>query len=576
MFRECEVIQGRGLTTSNLGMGYKKLVQSLDNKFYQNKVCKPKRLIQAYKLVNKTKASSTKSVSLVVLNTYLKETLYNVSKNVKDHSFKFKPINRVEIPKFNDDIQKLELPSYKDKVIQKVIKMTLEEIYESKFLNSSHGFRPKRGRHSALKSVIGWNGTKWFIKGDLFRCFDSLNHHILEQLLKKEISSKPCIDLYWKAVKSHPINSINNADEFNIVGVPQSGVLWPMLLNIYLHQLDKFMQIKIEKSKTSSPISIEHPKYKKVQIKISNIRQYFLSIYKHNPSLSIDQERTKLKEIVKLEKTRSQYPSEIEGLGYRVYYVRHANDFLIGINGPRRIAKEIKLELQTFFLKKLKLIFNSKKTKISCSDQGAYFLGARLKRPQKRLTNSATKTGKLVGTKVPSGRIIPVATLEYVTGKLQLQGICKIKSLKKHDLIPTRKTAWINIAFATIIKKYNDLWQEILDYYSFAYNRRQLNYLQYLVSHSLACTFMNKLKLNSRKPVFKKYGKPIQVQNKDGKLVCFKLVKNFLRTEKNFNNVLLFGFETFKYSFKIRRFFEKPSIILDTKRSIEMYNIKDL
>lgn len=136
MLRECEVIQCRGLATSNLGMGHKKLVQNLNNKFYQDKICNPEKLIQAYKFVSKSKASNKKDLDSETLDSYSKDTIYSVSKSLKDHSFKFKPIGWVEIPKPKGGIRKLGIPSPRDKVIQKVMAMTLEEIYEPKFLNS--------------------------------------------------------------------------------------------------------------------------------------------------------------------------------------------------------------------------------------------------------------------------------------------------------------------------------------------------------------------------------------------------------------------------------------------------------
>lgn len=138
MFRKCEVIQRRGLTTYNLGIGHKKLVQDLDNKFYKDKICNPKRLIQAYELVSKSKGSNTKSIDSETLDSYSKDTIRSVSKSLKDHSFKFKPIKKIEIPKPNGGIRKLSIPSPRDKVIQKVMAMALEEIYKPKFLNSSH------------------------------------------------------------------------------------------------------------------------------------------------------------------------------------------------------------------------------------------------------------------------------------------------------------------------------------------------------------------------------------------------------------------------------------------------------
>ena len=89
---------------------------------------------------------------------------------------------------------------------------------------------------------------------------------------------------------------------------------------------------------------------KKVHTKISNMRQYFLPTYRYNRSFTEEQKQERLKEILKLEKVRAKYPSTIQGPGYRVYYVRYADDFLIGINGPRRMAEELKQKLQKFLL----------------------------------------------------------------------------------------------------------------------------------------------------------------------------------------------------------------------------------
>jgi len=582
MFRECEVTQRRELTTSNLVMGHKKLVQDLNNNFYKDKICNPAKLIQAYELVSSNKGINTKGIDSETLDSYSKDTIHSVSKSLKDHSFKFKPIRRVEIAKPNGSSRKLGIPSPRDKVVQKVMAMALEEIYEPKFSNSSHGFRPKRGTHSALKSVTRWTGTKWFIEGDISKCFDTLDHHILETLLKKEISSKPFIDLYWKAVKSHYINPVNKVEEFSNVGVPQGGVLSPILSNIYLHELDKFMQTKIEESKKSGPTSIDNPHYKKVHTKISNMRQYFSPTYRRNRSLTKEQGQERLKEILKLEKVRAKLSSAIQGPGYQVYYVRYADDFLIGINGPRRIGEELKQELQTFLLNELKLTLNLEKTKVTRSDHGAYFLGARLKRhasrtnDQKRRTCSVTRTGRKVRARVPQGNIIALAPLEHLIRKLQSQGICKTRNLKKHDVIPTRKTAWTNLNLVTIVQKYNNVWQGLLNYYSFAYNRCQLNWIQYLLHHSLACTFMNKLKLNSRRQVFKKYGKTIQVKDESGKLVAFKLVKSLPRIGKFSNKILPSGFETFKYNLRTQSVFDKACKICGTKRNVEMHHRRPL
>lgn len=287
--------------------------------------------------------------------------------------------------------------------------MTFEEIYENKFLNSSHGYRPSRGIHSALASTTDWNGTKWFIEGDISKCFNSLDRHILEQLLRKEISSKLFIDLYWKAVKSHYVDFIKKVEEIRNLEIPQGNVLSSVLSNIYLHELDNFMQIKIEISKKSGPTSKDNPKYKKVHTKISNMRQYFSPTYRRNRTLTEEQ------------------------------------------------------ELKTFLLDKLKLTLNLEKTKITRSNKGSSFLSARLKchmsrtNDQKRRKNSATVTGRKVRARVPQGRIVALAPLEHIIKKLQPQGIYQIKNLRKHNVIPKKKTAWINLDLIEIITKYNSV-----------------------------------------------------------------------------------------------------------------------
>jgi len=87
---------------------------------------------------------------------------------------------------------------------------------------------------------------------------------------------------------------------------------------------------------------------------------------------------------------------------------------------------------------------------------------------------------------------------------------------------------------------------------------------------------MNKLKLNSGRQVFKKYGKTIQVQNDKGKLVAFKLVKNLPKIEKFSNSIISSGFETFKYSLRTRSVFDKPCKICGTKRNVEMHHRRPL
>lgn len=273
-------------------------------------------------------------------------------------------------------------------------------------------------------------------------------------------------------------------------------------------------------STESGNTSIPNPEYKKIHNRISNLRQYFSQKKKKN-----------------IHKERAKLPSTTPGKGYRIYYTRYADNFLVGVNGPKRIAEELKEEMRIFLSEKLKLTLS--KTKITRSDERVLFLGAHIRRHTSRTNdqNRRTKLGekRKVRARMPQGSIIVLAPLERIVKRLRSQGICKIRNFSNRDVIPTRKTAWINLETTEIVQKYNEVWTGLLNYYSFAYNRSQLNFIQYLLHHSLACTLMNKLKINSRRQVFKKFGKEITVdKRKSGKPIKFNLIKSLKRINKFF------------------------------------------
>jgi retron-type reverse transcriptase len=120
----------------------------------------PQNLKYAYDLISKKKGANTKGVENTTLDGYSNETIKSLSESFKNHSFKFKPIRRVHIPKRDGSKRPLGIPGPRDKVVQKAATIELENIFENIFENSSHGFRPKRGTHTALKEISGWAGTK--------------------------------------------------------------------------------------------------------------------------------------------------------------------------------------------------------------------------------------------------------------------------------------------------------------------------------------------------------------------------------------------------------------------------------
>lgn len=155
-----------------------------------------------------------------------------------------------------------------------------------------------------------------------------------------------------------------------------------------------------------------------------------------------------LKEVLELEKVRAKLNSRIPGPGHRIYYLRYADDFLIGVNGPISIALNLRDEIKEFLKEHLKLELNLNKTKITSAIKSrALFLGTQIKvahnrtHDQKQRNKSRTWIGRLVESRIGLGQIRLLIPLERITKGLESQGICKIRKFKTREVIPTRKTA---------------------------------------------------------------------------------------------------------------------------------------
>jgi len=513
---------------------------------YSN-LCKQEILMKAYELVSSKKSANAISTdSSQSLDSYSKETFKTLIKSLKDHSFKFKPIRREFIPKKNGGSRIIGIPGPRDKIVQKAASLLLEQIYENNvFLPSSHGFRRGKSTHSALFQTRSWANIDWFIEGDIAKYFDTIDHNILQSLLEKQIEDQQFIELYRKTVRCKYVDLVQNRIENSKLGTPQGGILSPILSNIMLHELDSLMNELETYSKTTGKTSVPNPVYKKLHTEISNKRQRYPWAF-----LTKEQQNDRMKHIKALEKKRAKINSTIPNVkAFRIYYVRYADDFLIGVNGSYDLAYKIRELIADFLKQELNLELNIDKTKVTNAKKDrAHFLGASLRvlvsrtKDQKRITGLRTKGGRKIRRRIPAHNIAVMAPLERIVKKLADQGMCNIKNFKTRDVIPKRKSAWVNLPLHTIVRQYNYVLRGILNYYSFAYNRAQLNFIQYLIQHSLACTVMNKLKLSSRAQVFKKFGRSIEVpivvsdgldnRKKSIKTVSLKLEKSFKRIDQ--------------------------------------------
>lgn len=197
-------------------------------------------LIYAYDNIKSKPGNMTPGTTPETLDGISLEKLEDLSKSLRSEKFTFSPSRRVEIPKASGGTRPLSIASPMDKIVQEAMRLVLEAIYEPLFADSSHGFRPNRSCHTALKKVSQeFQPVQWVIEGDLAKFFDTISHQKIMQIIENKIKDRRFTKLIRKALKAGYLAF--GRPKINIVGTPQGSIVSPILANIFLHQLDLFV-----------------------------------------------------------------------------------------------------------------------------------------------------------------------------------------------------------------------------------------------------------------------------------------------------------------------------------------------
>src|SRR6266571_790841 len=183
----------------------------------------------------------TPGVSEETADGMSEEKIEQITGLMRLEKYRFSPARRVYIPKKNGRLRPLGMPTWSDKLVSEVVRLLLETYYEPQFSDLSHGFRPRRGCHTALGKVADiWTGTTWFIEGDISDCFGSLDHQVLLSILAEKIHDNRFLRLLRNMLEAGYLEDW----EWNatLSGAPQGGVASPVLSNIYLDRLDQFAE----------------------------------------------------------------------------------------------------------------------------------------------------------------------------------------------------------------------------------------------------------------------------------------------------------------------------------------------
>ena len=468
----------------------KKDLQSYINKRGQyngliNLLSKPEFLIACYEEIKGKPGNMTRGTTDITLDGISSKWFEKIGGKLKDGSYQFSPARMVLIPKANGKSRPLGINSPREKVIQKAIQAILEKIWEEIFLNTSHGFRPNRSTHTALQDLyLHGNNYSWVIQGDISGCFDNIPHNIIMERLGKIILCEKTLQLVYKTLKAGYIDPETDKLVRSYKGTPQGSVLSPLLSNIVLHELDRYMQ----RVKSDFEIGTRRSrKPSKEYERLNNSKRYAKTIAERRNILA---------------KMRKMKSVDVMDPNYkRLLYVRYADDFVILIIGNNQEAINIKNGVKDILVNKCGLELNPQKTEITNLNTGFKFLGAvcRKTKNHSHVTyHERNKSAKI------TPKLMVFADSEKITRKL-VAG--KIAVWKGSTIRATSLKSLINLDHADIVQFYNSKLRGLLNYYSFAGNYSRLAWFAWIFKSSCALTLALKHKMRSQKKAFNKFGK---------------------------------------------------------------------
>lgn len=453
----------------------------------------------AYQNLYANKGATTKGIDEDTADGFSNEYVQELINSLKDGSYKAKPVRREYIPKQNGKLRPLGIPTFRDKLLQEVVRMILEAIYEPIFHKNSHGFRPGKSCHTALKQIkTEFTGVVWFIEGDIKGCFDNINHNKLIEILGRKIKDSKFLNIIRQFLKAGYIENWQYNATYS--GAPQGSICAPILANIYLNELDKkFDEISTHFDKPSS--AYKSPKYHEVDKEMKRL-SYWID------NTTDEEERQELiKQYKEQKKSLRTLPCKNKD-NKRFTFVRYADDWLVGVCGTKEDCKDLKEEIAKFLDEELKLTLSEEKTLITHSSEEVRFLGYDISvRRNKQVKGHKMKNGKWRQSRTLHMKVaLTIPHSDKIEKFMFDKGV--IRQKENGEIQPIHRAGLLNLSDSEIVEHYNAEARGLCNYYKLAVDYHTLDYFCYLMEYSCLKTIANKHKTSIRK-IINKY--------KDGK-----------------------------------------------------------
>jgi group II intron reverse transcriptase/maturase len=450
----------------------------------------PDLYLRAYARRYSNKGAMTKGTTSETVDDMSLAKIKGIIDQLRQERYRWTPVRRVYIPKKNGKKRPLGMPTWSDKLLQEVIRLILGAYLEPQFSDHSHGFRPERGCHTALSEIKQtWTGTKWFIEGDIKGCFDNIDHQILMAILREIIHDNRFLRLVDGLLKAGYLEEWYY--HRTLSGTPQGGVISPILSNIYLDRLDKYVETVLLPKHNRKDERRMNPQYRRLQK-----RMHALS------------KKGEEKEAAQMRKQRRQLPyyDPHDPEYRRLRYVRYADDFLLGFAGPEAEAEEIKEQLRKFLQEELKLEMSQEKTLITqAHTRAARFLGYEIAAQQ---ANDKVDRNKVRNVNGRMELRVPMEVIEKKCAEYQKDGK------------PTHRAELTLESDFAIMEKYQWKYRGLVQYYVLAVNVSSFKRLHWTMKRSLLRTLANKHKTPVRRMI-PKY--QTNTETRYGKMQCLEV-----------------------------------------------------
>lgn len=445
---------------------------------YRNLYCE-ELFVAAYGKIYRNEGAMTPGSADDTVDGMNLKYLHQLTEALRYERYRFRPARRQQIPKEKGGTRPLGIQNFTEKLVQEVLRMLLEAYYEPRFRDSSHGFRPDRGCHTALKELqYRFKGSSWFIEGDIKGCFDSIDHEVLLAILARDIHDGRLLNLIRLSLKAGALDNWRYHKTYS--GTPQGSILSSLLANIYLHELDVFIEDELIPRYTAGKKRAYNHEYQRLDDEMRKARR-----------------RGDITAARELEQQKRRMPSqETHDPTYRrLKYIRYADDFILGFIGPKTEAEAIKTAIGQFLRERLKLTLSPEKTLIThARTQYARFLGYAIS-TQQADTRHMPRQDTRVTTRAANGKIrlgIPYGLITQEIRRYQRRGK------------PIHDAGLLHFSVAHIILTYQMRYRGLVQYYQFAVDQHHFGYLKWVMETALTKTLAHKLKISVRQ-VYQRY-----------------------------------------------------------------------